>query len=231
MDYVKENKMFKTAFAYLRTSSATNVGPDKDSDKRQLAAIQAFADQNKIMIKGTYYDAGVRGSDPIQQRTNFNPMLWEAQRLGIELILVESPDRFARDLIVQLTGHSLLKQKGIQLVPTTAPDYFTHDTPTAVMVRQILGAVAEFDKSTMVAKLKSARDRKSAELGRRVEGRRANPKAIEAAERIVANDPTIGLRQLSRQLKIEGFLAPNGKPYSTSSAKLIRLRAMRKTAA
>ena len=31
--------------AYLRTSSAANVGADKDSDKRQRAAIEAFAKQ------------------------------------------------------------------------------------------------------------------------------------------------------------------------------------------
>jgi hypothetical protein len=30
------------AVAYLRTSSATNVGADKDSDKRQRDAIQEF---------------------------------------------------------------------------------------------------------------------------------------------------------------------------------------------
>ena len=31
------------AVAYLRTSSAANVGANKDSDKRQRVAIQAFA--------------------------------------------------------------------------------------------------------------------------------------------------------------------------------------------
>ena len=31
------------AIAYLRTSSAANVGADKDSDKRQRQAIEAFA--------------------------------------------------------------------------------------------------------------------------------------------------------------------------------------------
>jgi hypothetical protein len=31
------------AVAYLRTSSAANVGRDKDSDKRQRATIEAFA--------------------------------------------------------------------------------------------------------------------------------------------------------------------------------------------
>ena len=36
-------KGIKTAVAYLRTSSAANVGPDRDSEKRQRAAIAAFA--------------------------------------------------------------------------------------------------------------------------------------------------------------------------------------------
>ena len=31
------------AIAYLRTSSAANVGADKDSERRQRAAIAAFA--------------------------------------------------------------------------------------------------------------------------------------------------------------------------------------------
>ena len=41
--------------------------------------------------------------------------------------------------------------------PATAPDFFTEDTPTAVLVRQVLGAIAQFDKATTIAKLKAAR--------------------------------------------------------------------------
>jgi hypothetical protein len=40
---------------------------------------------------------------------------------GIRCIIVESPDRFARDLTVQLTGHDFLKSLGISLAPATAP--------------------------------------------------------------------------------------------------------------
>jgi hypothetical protein len=29
------------------------------------------------------------------------------------------------------------------------PDYFTADTPTAVLVRQVLGAIAEFEKTAL----------------------------------------------------------------------------------
>ena len=36
-------KELRPAVAYLRTSSAANTGADKDSGKRQRAAIDAFA--------------------------------------------------------------------------------------------------------------------------------------------------------------------------------------------
>ena len=84
---------------------------------------------------------------------------------GVRTILVESPDRFARDLAVQLAGHDYLKQLGVELVPTSAPDFFTTDTPTAVLVRQVLGAISQFEKATLVAKLKAARDRVTAAGG------------------------------------------------------------------
>jgi hypothetical protein len=52
---------------------------------------------------------------------------------SIRTIIVESPDRFARDLAVQLAGHDFLKNLGVSLIPATAPDFFLEDTPTAVL--------------------------------------------------------------------------------------------------
>jgi len=63
------------------------------------------------------------------------------------VVLVENASRFARDLAVQLTGHALLRARGIELVPVDAPTYFTDPSPTAEMVRQILGAVSQFEKA------------------------------------------------------------------------------------
>jgi len=58
---------------------------------------------------------------------------------------------------VQLTGHDFLKSLEVELIPATAPDFFTEDTPTAVLVRQLLGAIAQFEKTSLVAKLEAAR--------------------------------------------------------------------------
>ncbi len=38
------------------------------------------------------------------------------------------------------------------------PEHFREDTPTAVLVRQVLGAIAQFEKAQLVIKLKVARD-------------------------------------------------------------------------
>jgi hypothetical protein len=47
------------------------------------------------------------------------------------------------DLAVQLAGHDHLRKLGVTLIPATAPDFFTEDTPTAVLVRQVLDAIAQ----------------------------------------------------------------------------------------
>ena len=64
-------KRAKFAVAYLRSSSAANVGPDKDSDKRQRTAIGAFAKRAGFTIVGDYYDAAVSGADPVDKRAGF----------------------------------------------------------------------------------------------------------------------------------------------------------------
>ena len=151
------------AIAYLRTSSAANVGADKDSDRRQRAAIAAFAKTHGYRLVDEFYDAAVSGADPVTERPGFKAMLDRIAGNGVRVILVESPDRFARDLAVQLTGHDYLRSLGVGLVPTSAPDFFTTDTPIAVLVRQILGAVSQFEKANLVAKLRSsARSRQAA---------------------------------------------------------------------
>jgi hypothetical protein len=100
----KQRKLVE-AVAYLRTSSSTNAGPDKDSDKRQRAAITAFAKAQGYVIVDEFYDAAVSGADPIAERPGFRRMLDRIAGNGVRCIIVESPDRFARDLTVQLTGH------------------------------------------------------------------------------------------------------------------------------
>src|ERR1700747_2570803 len=73
---------------------------------------------------------------------------------GARTIIVETASRFARDLMVQEVGFAKLQALGIKLVAADSPHSFLDDTPTSKLIRQILGAVSEFDKAMVSAKLK-----------------------------------------------------------------------------
>ncbi len=216
-------RTIEKAVAYLRTSSAANVGPDKDSDKRQLAAISAFATANGYEVLESYYDAAVSGADPVTERPGFMEMLRRVVSNGAKTIIVESPDSFARDLAVQLAGHDMLKSQGIALIPATAPDFFIEDTPTAVLVRQVLGAIAQFEKASIVAKLAVARKRKRDATGK-CEGRKSfaetRPDTVALARKLRRKKPKDGhlrLRAIAGELATLGHLNERGRPFNPKS--------------
>ena len=195
----------------------------RTSDQRQRAAIEAFARAAGYGIVETFNDAAVSGADPVGERAGFVAMLEHVLRNGAKTVIVESPDRFARDLMVQLAGHDMLKAKGVTLIAASAPTFFVEDTPTAVLVRQVLGAVAQFDKATLVAKLAAARNRKRA-TGVKVEGRRSHaekhPELVARAKRLARRKPKGGrlsLRAISAALVAEGHLNERGKPFAAKS--------------
>jgi DNA invertase Pin-like site-specific DNA recombinase len=205
-----------TAVAYYRTSSQTNVGQDKDSLKRQQDAVQAYAKAQGIEIVREFYDAAVSGGDPVEGRPGFADMLGYMLGNGARIVLVENASRFARDLTVQLLGHALLKKHGIELIPVDAPAYFTDETPTARMVRSILGAVSQFEKEALVLKLRKARER-SKRLGGNPNWLQVPAATVQAA--IAAKAKGLSLRAISSELAKLGYLSPSGSPYGPESIR------------
>ena len=216
----------KKAIAYLRTSSATNVGADKDSEKRQRDAIATFAARAGYQVVDTYYDAAVSGADAIDTRPGFAAALERIAGNGVRTIIVETANRFARDLIVQETGFRLLCQQGIELIAADSPGSFVDDTPTAALIRQVLGAVAQFEKAALVAKLKGARDRQRRETGK-CEGRKSHsesrPDAVALAKRLHRKSPKTGerrsLRTIAKALADSGHLNERGKVFNPKAIK------------
>ena len=217
------------AVAYLRTSSAANVGADKDSEKRQRAAIEAFARAAGYEIVDSYYDEAVGGADPVTSRPGFAAMMERIASNGVRTILVETANRFARDLIVQETGYALLKGQGVELIAADKPDAFLDDTPTATLIRQVLGAVSQFEKAMIVTKLKGARDRKRRATGMKVEGRKsyaeARPEVVILAKKLhryPINGHRRSLREVAQELAAAGHMTKTGKPYAAAAiAKMI----------
>jgi DNA invertase Pin-like site-specific DNA recombinase len=216
------------AVAYLRTSSATNVGGD--SSPRQREAINAYAARAGLEVVQEFYDAAVSGADPLDQREGFTTLLAFAKEHGATTVLVETASRFARSLMVQELGLQMLRREGVQLVAVDSPDTFVAtDDPMVEAVRQMLGVMAQLEKALVVAKLKGARDRASATAGERVEGRKGygdtNPELVKEAKRLARKNPKTGkarsLRKIAAELALLGFTTAGGKEFSASQIQRI----------
>lgn len=204
------------ALAYLRTSSAANVGGD--SDVRQRTAVAAYAKNHQIEIVAEFYDAGISGTEPIESRPGFAAMLDRIESNGVRMILVEDASRFARDLLVQEAGLAMLAHRGVRVLTASGEDMTAADDPMRKMLRQIVGAVVEAEKARLVMKLRGARDRKAREHGGyRVEGNSYatnRPELLSALRELRGVDPDATLQQLADGLAARGILTATGKPLA-----------------
>ena len=113
---------------------------------------------------------------------------------------------------------------GIKLIAADSPDAFVHDTPTAKLVRQVLGAVAEFEKTALVAKLKGARDRKRRETGW-CGGQRPHsmtrPETVALARKLhrASRGKRKSLRKIAAALAAAGHLNDRGQMFAAQSVK------------
>lgn len=156
------------AFAYLRVSGRSQI--EGDGFTRQRAAIKAYAAANDCKIIREFREEGVSGTKETMDRPAWAEMIAALHSNGVRTIIVEKLDRLARDLMVQEAAIADLRKHGFELVSVQEPDLMAKD-PTRVLMRQLMGAVAQYDKSQIVAKLRGARMRKRAKEGR-CEGRK-----------------------------------------------------------
>ena len=218
------------AVSYLRTSSATNVGTDKDSESRQRDAISRFADASGFDIVNEYYDAAVSGADPIETRPGFRALLDRIESNGVRVVIVEDASRFARELMTQELGILSLIRLGVRVLCSNGDDLTDTADPMKKAVRQIAGAFAELEKARLVAKLKSGRDKRVAATGRcggRIGIATLSPEVEAMARKLRRAAPSFGLkpgkrmslRDIAAKLAEAGHMAASGKPYSPSVIK------------
>jgi DNA invertase Pin-like site-specific DNA recombinase len=208
------------AVGYVRTSSATNVGADKDSEPRQRRAIERFAKSAGYEIVEWFYDADVKGSDPIESRPGFSALLNRIEGNGVRVVLVEDASRFARDLVAQELGVVALIKLGMRVLTATGDDLTTTSDPMKVAMRQIAGAFSQLEKARLVAKLKAAREQKKAKLGK-CEGRKgyaeAMPETVALAKQL--HGEGMSYRKISVALAERGHVTAGGKPHVASAVQ------------
>lgn len=207
----------KRAYGYIRVSGKGQL--DGDGFDRQRQAIEAYAEANGFEIVHVYEEEGVSGT--LADRPALAEMLISLEKngKGIEAVIIERIDRLARDLMVQETILSDMNQSGVSVLSATDGDLL-EDDPTRKLVRQVLGAIAEYDKTMTVQKLKAARDRKRAKEGK-CEGRKAysetDPDLIKEIKRLKRKRKGRKNRtskQIAQHLNEAGFKTATGIEFT-----------------
>ena len=151
--------MSKKCVSYYRTSSLTNTGEEKDSLKRQKSVVHRFCKNNGYEIEGQFYET-MTGDSEILSRPKFVEMLDFCHTNDVKTIVFENTTRFSRNLICMETGYVYLKGLGLTLISSESPESFVDDSPTSVLIRRVLGCMSDFEKNTIVEKLRGSRIRK-----------------------------------------------------------------------
>lgn len=203
--------MAEPAYAYLRVSGKGQV--DGDGFTRQTLAIRKYAAEHGYEITKEFRDEGVSGTKDLEDRPALTDLVATIVSNGAKTVIIEKLDRLARDLMVQETIIGDLKRRGIQIVSVAEPDLLSDD-PTRKLLRQMMGAIAEYEKTIIVARLRGARKRMKAR-GERCEGQKPygfRPGEAETVERIrdlrAAGYTYAGIAEVVRN---EGRLKRNGR--------------------
>ena len=210
-----------SAVSYIRVSSQGQA--NGDGPARQRRAITDYASSHKIAVLEEFADLGVSGATELADRPGLAALLDRVESNGVSLVIVEGADRLARDLLVQEVTLGQFTKAGVTVITSEGVDLTSgDDDPTRRLIRQVLGAVAEFDKSITVLKLRAARERIRRREGR-CEGRK--PYGYHPAEQVVIRrikalrrKPRGGRRlsfaSIADRLNTEGLTNRAGRPWT-----------------
>lgn len=212
------------AFAYLRVSGKAQV--EGDGFTRQEKTIREYAASHDIKIIQVFREKGVSGAKELDNRPALLDLMAALHSNGTHLVLIEKLDRLARDLMVQETIIADLRKNSFDLISVLEPDLMKDD-PSRKLMRQLFGAVAEYEKSMLVLKLRGSRIRMKARTGR-CEGAKpygAFPGEAEVIERMRAMHATgAGFDRIATALNAEGAKPRRGARWYGSAVNNILSR-------
>lgn len=223
--------------AYLRVSSAVQVeawGLD-----RQESAVRKWAKFNGHRITEWRRDEGKSGTLEAVDRLGLSESLELVSARKVDGILVADLDRFARKLTVQETALALVWKAGGQVFTATSGEVHREDPddPSRNLIRQVMGAVIEYEKNMSVLRMRKGKAAKAL-TGRKTDGqyaygyqqtgtgraRDAGPQPEQQAivNRIVeARNAGNSFRDICAQLNAEAVPTKNGRAWLPMTVKRV----------
>ena len=224
--------MKKKSVIYIRTSSETNIGQEKDSEGRQRKICTTFARQNKFEVVKEFADV-CSGKVTVLDRHGFKQLYQYCEEQSIRNVIFENVTRFARDVVEMEIAFRFLKEQGFTLHSASRDIGFEEDAETEFM-RQMFGAFAEYERKKIALRLQSGRISKgiinkqkgilvlNGKKGK-VEGRKSyrdrDPEMVLLARKLRRKNWKTGKRRslqvIADMLHESGYCNSNGNPYGT----------------
>ena len=192
-------------------------------------------------IRSWHSDEGISGSNGLDTREGLGSALESLKSPEIDGIVVYRLDRLARDLMIQeqiLAGIWRLGAEVFSVSPTES-QYLHKDDPTdpaRKFIRQVLGAVSEYERSMIGLRLQSGRKRKAMNGGyafgappygfKTVNGKLVPlPMQQAGIKRIVAlREQGLTLRAIAQELEESGIPPRRGAHWSPETIRGILKR-------
>lgn len=217
--------MRKPAYGYIRVSSRGQAADDRDGLPRQKEEINKWAKANNLRIVRWFEDT-VTGKKELEERPALRGLLAALHSNGTRTVVIEKLDRLARDLMIQESVIADFQRSGFTLVSVAEPDLCSTD-PTRVLLRQMMGAFAQYERTMIVLKLRGARQRARAKDPSRHEGRKPFGHRTGEAETIrrmrALRAEGLGYQAIGDKLTAEGCSPRFGKQwYASAVQKILR---------
>ena len=171
-----------------------------------------------------FREEGVSATKELEDRPALQDLMLALHSNGVRVVLIEKLDRLARDLMVQETIIGDLRKSGFEIISVAEPDLCSDD-PSRKLVRQVFGAIAEYERAMIVLKLRAARQRTRLRDGR-CEGRKPFGER-EGEQEIIGRiqklaDKGMNYTQIADKLNSEGLpTRANGQWFPATVSRIL----------
>ena len=163
--------------------------------ENQLLALRKYAQARELEIVETYVDVGQSGGKA--SRPELDRLMMDARRRKFNVVLVARLDRLARSLKQLVMTLDELRELGISF--TSLQEGFDTSTSTGILLFQVVGAIAEFERSLIRERIALGLERARAE-GKTI-GRPLGAQVDEQELRRLRSEG-LSLRAIARQVGI-----------------------------
>jgi len=131
---------------YARVSTCNGQSPEM-----QLSELREYASRRGWEVFSEYMDLGISGSK--ESRLELNRLMVDAQRRNFDVVLCWKVDRFGRSLKHLVNALADLDSYGVAFV--SLRDNLDLSTPSGRLMFQIIGAMAEFERSLIQERVRA----------------------------------------------------------------------------